>query len=194
MAKIESSFKNMVIVLFLVSFVSSATLGFVYELTKEPIAQAKLKKELEAISAVVPQFDNDPYSEMYKVATAEGDSLEFYPAKKGGELVGIAVKTFTNEGFSGEIKIMVGFNSEGAIHNISVLEHKETPGLGDKMDKAKSEWSTQFNGVNPETTNIAVTKDGGEIDAITAATISSRAFVDAVQRAHDAFMNNKQKN
>ena len=86
---------------------------------------------------------------------------------------------------------MVGFSPEGEIINISVLDHKETPGLGDKMQKDKSEWSNQFNGKNPANDNLVVTKDGGLIDAITASTISSRAYCDAVQRAYDIYMKNK---
>ena len=85
---------------------------------------------------------------------------------------------------------MVGLLPDGSINNISVLEHKETPGLGDKMQKSKSTWSDQFNGKNPANYKLKVTKDGGDVDAITAATISSRAYCDAVQRAYDTFKSN----
>ncbi|MBT3209474.1 MAG: RnfABCDGE type electron transport complex subunit G [Bacteroidetes bacterium] len=190
-SKKESTFVNMVLTLFLVALVASTALGFVYELTKAPIAAAKLKRKLEAINTVVPGFTNDPNAEMYKIPIAEGDSLEFYPAKKDGELIGTAIKTYTKKGFSGLIQLMVGFSPEGEIINISVLDHKETPGLGDKMQKDKSEWSNQFNGKNPANDNLVVTKDGGLIDAITASTISSRAYCDAVQRAYDIYMKNK---
>lgn len=191
MAKTESTFLNMVLALFLVTLVTSTALGFIYELTKGPIKQAKLNKQNAAIKAVLPEYANKPFEERFRVAIPEeaGDSLEFYPGKNANEeLVGMAVKTFTNEGFSGLIRIMVGFEPDGTIHNISVLEHKETPGLGDKMEKAKHDWSLQFNGLNPATDDINVTKDGGQVDAITAATITSRAFVDAVERAHKTFM------
>lgn len=80
---------------------------------------------------------------------------------------------------------MVGFLPDGTIHNTAVLEHKETPGLGDKMDIRKAPWSEQFRGKNPAEYRLQVRKDGGDVDAITAATISSRAFCDAVQRAYD---------
>ena len=85
---------------------------------------------------------------------------------------------------------MVGFLPDGTIRNISVLEHAETPGLGDKMEKKKSSWSEQFNGKNPESYKLQVTKDGGSVDAITAATISSRAYADAVDRAYKAYKKN----
>jgi len=189
--KLESSFKNMVLVLFVVTLVASATVGMVYELTKEPIATAKQNKKLKAIKAVVPPFDNNPNAEMYSV-DIDGGKLEMYPAKKGGELVGTAVKSFTNKAFSGQFWIMIGFNPDGSIYNYSVLEHKETPGLGSKMDK----WFTKDGkgsivGMNPSQSKMIVSKDGGDVDAITAATISSRAFLDAVQRAYNAYSQNK---
>lgn len=188
---IESSFKNMVLTLFIVALVAATSLAYVFEITKEPIAKAKLEKKKAAIGEVVPTFDSDPIKDMFKVAISEGDSLECYPASKAGELVGIAIKTNTKLGFSGEFWIMVGFNKEGIIHNISVLEHKETPGLGDKMEKKKSDWSNQFNGKSPGEKGLSVKKDGGEIDAITASTISSRAFCDAVNRAYKAYTQGK---
>lgn len=192
MAKKESTFVSMVLTLFIVTFVASAALGYLYEITKGPIAASKLAKQNKAIMQVVPEFDNVPGNDVYKVVI-DGDSLEFFPATMNGELVGTAVSTFTNKGFSGNIKIMVGFLPDGTIHNISVLEHKETPGLGDKMTKKKSEWSVQFNGKNPADFKLKVTKDKGDVDAITASTISSRAFCDAVDRAYRAYMEGGQK-
>src|SRR6056297_959613 len=186
MAKKESTFTDMVLTLFVVTLVASSALGFVYKLTKEPIEQGKLRKKNEAIRTVVPDFTNQPNEEAYSVEV-EGDSLKIFPVRKNGKLVGMAVSTFTNEGFSGEIKLMVGFNANGEINNISVLEHKETPGLGDKIEKSKSDWSTQFNGKNPENFKLKVKKDNGDVDAITASTISSRAYCDAVSRAYNAF-------
>ncbi|NOU59416.1 RnfABCDGE type electron transport complex subunit G [Marinifilum caeruleilacunae] len=193
--KKESTFINMVLVLFIVTLVASAALGGLYELTKEPIAAAKLAKKLKAIKEVVPAFDNNPSEEMYSVEMPSGDLLEFYPAKKGDELVGTAVKTYTANGFSGYIWIMVGFKPDGSINNYSVLEHKETPGLGTKMepwfkttDPTKA--SCSIIGKNPGSNNLTVSKDGGEVDAITAATISSRAFLEAVQTAYNEY--NKQ--
>ena len=79
------------------------------------------------------------------------------------------------------------FKTDGSIHNIAVLAHKETPGLGDKMQKNKSGWSNQFNGKNPGEKEVLVKQDGGDIDAITASTITSRAFCDAVARAEKAY-------
>ncbi len=190
-SKTESTFLNMVLALFLVALVASATLGYVYELTKEPIAKAKLEKKMSAIKKVVPAFDNIPSekSQMYLLASeGNGDSLECYPARMGDKLVGTAIKTYSDLGFTKRIYIMVGFLPNGIIQNISVLEHAETPGLGDKMEKKKSPWSERFNGKNPANYKLKVTKDQGDVEAITAATISSRAYTDAVDRAYKAYM------
>lgn len=186
MANKESTFTNMVLTLFIVTLAASTTLGFIYELTKKPIAEAKLRKQNLAIRQVVPEFTNQPNEESYNVDVG-GDSLQIYPARRDGDFVGAAVASFTDQGFSGRIRIMVGFNPDGTITNISVLEHEETPGLGDKIEKSKSQWSSQFNGKDPGEFQLQVEKDGGDVDAITAATISSRAYCDAVRRAYEAF-------
>lgn len=187
MAKKESTFTSMVLTLFVVTLVSAGLLGSVYELTKEPIRLAELKKKNEAIQVVVPGFDNEPSLEVERLFV-DGDSLYFYTARKGDEILGTAVETFTNNGFSGEFKLMVGFAPDGSIIDIAVIKHKETPGLGDKMEKRKSDFSVQFMGKHPEDFNLAVKKDRGDVDGITASTISSRAYCDAVQRAYNGLI------
>lgn len=192
MAKKESNFFNMVLTLFLVTFFASTALGYVYQFTKEPIAEAKLNQKVTAIKNVVPGFDNNPYQEKFKVPV-KSDSLTVFPAKKNKNITGYGIETFTNKGFSGEIKLMVGFKTDGTIQGISVLEHQETPGLGDKIESTKSDFSAQFVGKDPDQFKLDVRKDGGEVDAITASTISSRAFCDAVERAHQAYKQIKNK-
>jgi len=194
MAKKESSFVNMVVTLFVITIVAALALGGVYNVTKEPIAIAKRLKIERAIGEVLPEFDS--IIETKILPEGGRDSLTFYEATKQGEMVGTAVRTYTDEGFSGRFWIMVGFVDGDIISGTSVLEHKETPGLGDKMEKKKSfnkktgkSWSDQFNGKNPMDFTLKVTKDGGDVDAITAATISSRAFCDAAQRAYDELKN-----
>lgn len=121
--------------------------------------------------------------------TSSGDSLKIYPAKKNGKLVGIAVESFSKKGFSGEIKVIVGIDTQGKLVNYSVLQHAETPGLGSKME----EWfRTNKNkqdiiGTDLSSKTLKISKDGGDVDAITAATISSRAFLDAINRAYSAY-------
>jgi len=185
MAKKESSFKNMVITLFVVTAIAALALGGVYNVTKEPIAIAKRLKIEKAIGEVLPEFDSIMELKVLPEGGKGKDSLTFYHATIGGATVGTAIRTFTDEGFSGRFWIMVGFVDGDIISGTSVLEHKETPGLGDKMDKKKAPWSEQFDGKNLTSYKLKVTKDGGDVDAITAATISSRAFCDAAQRAYD---------
>jgi len=184
MAKKESTFLNMVSTLVIVTMVASTALGYIYELTKEPIAAAKLAKKIRAIDQVVVPYDNNPVEEMFKLpAVGSGDSLEVYPAKKNGETVSYAVRTFSNKGYGGMVWLMVGLLPDGAIQDIAVLEHKETPGLGTKM--AEPEFKDQFKGKNPSEFNMKVKKDGGEIDALTGATITSRAFAQAADLAYE---------
>ena len=191
--KIKSTLLTMSLVLFLIGAISAGTLAYVYKLTKDPIERANKQKDIRALSLVLPKFDNSPIDETVKVA-GDKDSLTCYIARKDGKIVGVAVKSYTYKGFSGYFSVMVGFDMEGNIINTMMLEHHETPGLGDKADKTKTNWSDQFNGKNPGTSNLKVKKDGGEIDQITAATITSRAYVDAVERAYRAFQEVKNMN
>ncbi len=195
-SKKKSSFVNMVVVLFLVAAIAATALAFVYQATKEPIAKAKLEKDKKAVALVVPEFNNNPIAESDTLKLGEKDEIIFYPAKMDGELVGTAIKTYSDLGFTERIKIMVGFTPDGKIYKTAVLEHKETPGLGDKMQKNKGDWSEQFTGMDvPNIVDsdgdgilIEVKKDQGTVDAITAATISSRAFCDACERAYDEYV------
>ena len=182
----SSSFKNMVIVLTLVALTASAVLGGMYILTEKPIQEAQTAQINMAIAEVVPTFDNSPSANPDTVKI-DGRDLYLFYATKDNELVGVAISTSTTKGFSGLITLMVGFLPDGTINNTAVISHSETPGLGDKIDKKKNKWAVQFEGKNPETFKLAVKKDGGDVDAITASTISSRAFCDAVERAYKAF-------
>ncbi|GAB1474303.1 RnfABCDGE type electron transport complex subunit G [Bacteroidota bacterium] len=184
MAK-ESSLKNMVITLSAITLISSALLGAVYAVTKGPIDAALTAKTNSAIASVAPKFDNDPSSEVQTVEYA-GKSYKAYPAKNGGEIAGYAIESYSS-GFGGRISLMVGFNINGTINSISVLGHTETPGLGDKIEPKKSDFGVQFQGKNPEEFRMIVKKDGGDVDAITASTITSRAYCEAVNTAWEVF-------
>jgi len=179
MKKKPSTLANMLVSLTLISGLSALCLGTVYTITKEPIAQAKKAKQEAAIKTVLPEFDRLETTTM----AVDGDSIRLNKAYKDGEWIGTAVETFTNKGFGGQVKLMVGLLPDGTIYDISVLGHSETPGLGDKMDIKKSKFPLQFKGKNPSSFKLSVKKDGGDVDAITAATISSRAYCDALNRA-----------
>ncbi len=207
MGKLKSSYKNMLLSLFFICLLAAGLLAKVNDMTEAPIADAKALKLEEAIKNVVPAFDNNPVAESYKVATDGGDSLLVYPAKMGDDIVGFAVNSYSNNGFSGNIQVMVGFDTQNSIVNYAVLSHAETPGLGSQMvdwfkpqvqefslieklfgfQVKQSEANSSIIGKNPETTKFEVTNDGGDIDAISASTITSRAFLEAVRRAYAAY-------
>lgn len=186
MATKEAHFGKMVLTLVLVTGISAVILGLVENVTREPIRLAKEAKLKAALTEVLPEFDE---VKSFKVKTIDAeDSLVFHQGLKGEEVVGTAVETYTNQGFSGYFKIIVGFDNDGKVVNTAVLEHKETPGLGDKMSASVDpKFPNQFIGLDPATANVTVTKDGGEIDAITASTISSRAFCDALMRGYKTY-------
>ena len=195
----------MLLVLTGVTAVSVALLAYVNELTKGPIAEANAKTLNEALKKVLPEYTNNPVAESDTVFSEKDGKkiVDFiiYPAKNGEEWVGSAVEA-KSMGFGGELKVLVGFDAEGKIYNYSLLAHVETPGLGSKADKwfgaydpAKNEKPVSHEestksilGMNPGETPLAVTKDmNGQVDAITASTITSRAFLNAVNAAYAAY-------
>lgn len=186
MADKEPNFRSMVLTLFLVTLGAGLTLGFVYQITKQPIKQAKLEKKTNAIRKVLPEFTNNPYQEAQKVAV-QNDTFTVFPATKNGKKVGVAILARTDKGFSGTIKLMVGFHPDGTINQVAVVQHQETPGLGDKIEGSKSDFSEQFKGKNPSEFELRVKKDDGDVNAITASTISSRAYCHALRRAWKAY-------
>lgn len=190
----------MVLTLMIITVVASLALGSIYNLTLEPIAAAKKAARERAIKLVLPEFDSlntimvripeDP--NLSEQGNGNQDSLVFYEAYKNGENVGVAVQTFSNQGYDPtQIQIMVGFLPDGVIDSTVVTQQKETPGLGTKM--ADEKFNGQFSGINPASFNLSVTKDGGDVDAITASTISSRAVCDALKRAHRTFESYKKE-
>lgn len=176
----KSSLKNMVLMLFVIALVCSAAVAGVYELTKEPIAKAQQQKVVDALAEVLPSFDTTSDKE------AVGGCF-VYEARLGGEIVGYAVETSSPNGFNGNIDLMVGFDVDGTICNVAVLQQAETPGLGANMDSEDNALLASFKGKKASEMNMTVKKDGGDVDALTAATISSRAYSEAVALAYEAF-------
>ncbi|MBO5816480.1 MAG: RnfABCDGE type electron transport complex subunit G [Paludibacteraceae bacterium] len=201
MAKLQSSFKNMLLSLSCIALVAAAALAGVYMLTMEPIEKAKADKQAEAIKQVLPQIEGLQITDAEKVyeVKVEGDKVDtisamtVYKAYVGEEWVATAVEASTegnqNMPFGGTFRLMVGFDNVGNVVNYVVLEQAETPGLGALMvtwfcnaDKP----GQNIIGKNPATTNFTVSKDGGDVDAITASTITSRAFLEVVVKAYNA--------
>ena len=190
MSKKKDTFINMVISLFVITIISGFSLGYVNDLTAGPKAKAKLERKVNALKLVLPEFDNNPVEDILLIKSDKvKDSVEVYPAYLNSAFVGAAIIGSTDKGFSGLIKIMLGFKPNGDIQNIVVLEQKETPGLGTKMKDEK--FLKQFRNVNPSKFNLKVEKDGGEVDALTGATITTRAFSEAAQMAFDEYIKNR---
>ena len=184
MAKKKSTLINMLVALFVITAISGGLLGLVYGMTKDTIAEVDAKKNAKAIAEVLGTDENT------RLDTATVGDLFYNLAYDANDnLIGAAIKTYSNSGFNGRIELMVGILADGTINAISVLSQSETPGLGANMVQPK--FKDQFNGKNPASYNLSVKKDGGDVDAITAATISSRAFTGAVRLACDSFAAHK---
>ncbi len=191
MKKLESSLTNMLLVLTGVTVISVALLAYMNELTAGPIAEAGMAQLNQALSSVVAEFDNNPVAESDTIFSEKNGKqvIDYiiYPARKNGQLVGTAVEA-TQLGFSGDLKVLVGFDAEGNIYDYSLLTHSETPGLGSKAETWFKEGTNRdIRGRNPGKGALSVSKDGGDIDAITASTITSRAFLNAVNAAYAAY-------
>lgn len=175
MKKIASTLPNMLLSLTLIAVLSAGLLAWVKTITDQPIRLAEEKKQTEALQQVLPAFD--------KVETEEDEDGVVYKAYKDNKWVGTAVSC-TSMGFNGEVVVMVGFDRHSQLIDYVVLQQAETPGLGTKMvdwfkDKANIK-GKKMDLNHPLTVN----KDGGDVQAITAATISSRAFLEAVNNAY----------
>lgn len=190
--KLPSTFANMVIVLTVIALISAMALAFTYKMTEAPRLEVKRLKTLNALKQVLPDFDSDPDQLKFEYLE-EGEKdpkfkMTIYPAKKGGELVGTAIKSYSKNAFGDPIWVMVGFDKDQKVIAVSVLEQKETPGLGTKI--TEDSFKNKFKGIDPST-EVKVTKDGGKVDAISAATITSRAFCETINRAYKALQNAK---
>ena len=180
---VQSSFKNMTICLFAICVVCSSLLAGVYALTKEPIDAAAKAKNEAAIKEVLPPAAVTIEEE--RTVDFEGASYAYNLAyDEQGNTVGCAINV-APVGFGGPISIKVGFDADGVIWNTKVLSQAETPGLGAKCVDAS--FSDQFKGFDPAAKKLAVKKDGGDVDAITASTITSRAYTDGVALAVKVF-------
>ena len=207
MAKLKSTLPNMLMSLTMIAAVAAVALAGVYKLTEKPIDEAKAKKQQEAIMEVLPKLDSTYFAQGDSLRIAAPDTvctvdsvkmdtistIILHKAYVGKKWMGTAVEATSkgnkNTPFGDTFNLMVGFDTEGNIVQYVVLSQKETPGLGAKMDNwFKNEEKPKQNilGKNPAKDNLTVSKDGGDVDAITASTITSRAFLETVERAYQA--------
>lgn len=179
--KAQSTLLNMFLSLTAIAVIAAAVLAGVNNVTAEPIALAKKAKTEMAIKTVIPQFSS-------LVSDTVGEFVCNRAYDESNQLVGMAVNVFTDKGFSGRINLMIGFDAQGNIYGYQVLQHAETPGLGAKIDSwFQKEGKCPVIGLHPANANISVVKDGGQIDAISGSTITSRAFCDAIASAYSVF-------
>ncbi len=190
MKKLESTITNMVVVLVGVALITGSILAYVNHVTEEPIRLQAEKALADGIKAVMGGVDLTVAKEDTVRQTVAGKEVVFVIHETVGadkQPIGAAVES-TAGGFGGDLKILVGFDNDGQILGYTLLQHAETPGLGAKADKwFQKDGKGCIIGKNPNTDNLTVKKDGGEIDAITASTITSRAFLLAVTQAYQAY-------
>ena len=178
--KAQSTLINMLLSLTIIAVVAAAALAFVNQVTEEPINLAQKAKKEAAVKAVLPAFDR------LEEAIVDGTACtKAYGSD--GQLVGMAIEASTEKGFGGHLEAMVGFDTEGNVSGYQILQTAETPGLGAKA----GEWFQKGNkgdviGMNPST-ELKVKKDGGQVDAISGSTITSRAFCELINNAYKTF-------
>ena len=182
MKKLPSTLPNMLIVLTLISVIAAGALAKVNEITAGPIEENKARTLAEGINSVLGVTDAQ-VQETKTVQDANGNDVIIYATDKG-----VAVQAIDPNGFGGKITVLVGFAEGGTIKGYTVLEHAETPGIGAKAGFwfQKGEKGDIID-KNPGEKELTVSKDGGDVDAITASTITSRAFLRAVNVAFHAY-------
>jgi electron transport complex protein RnfG len=177
-------------VLGLFAAIGAATLAITEHLTRERIAERQRAYELESLHAVLDagSYDNDPVSDVVHVRDREllgtDAPVTVHRARRGGRPVAVVLLPLAPDGYTGPIRLMVGIRADGTVSGVRVLLHRETPGLGDAIDVDKSDWIEQFAGRSlGEPEEWLVKRDGGSVDQLSGATITSRAVVEAVRNA-----------
>jgi Na+-translocating ferredoxin:NAD+ oxidoreductase subunit G len=175
------------------ALVTTAVLAFSAEFTKERIARAERQAQQKALFEIVPRnaHDNDMLMDTIDVPEAAWAGLglksggKIYVARQVDEAIAVIIPAVAPDGYSGDIRMVIGINADGSIAGVRILDHHETPGLGDKIDIKKAPWVLAFNGKSnksPELWRWKVKKDGGDFDQFAGATITPRAVVNQIRR------------
>lgn len=168
------------------------------QLTRERIGDERRQRALEAVSAMLAgvEYDNQLLEDTARMTVpGRPEPVTVYRARRNGEPAAVVMDVTTPEGYSGDIRLLIAADPEGKVLGVRVLEHRETPGLGDKIERGKSDWIEQFDGKtleDPPTDNWAPDRRGGAFDTMTSATITSAAVVEAVKRALQAFESDRE--
>lgn len=187
MQKLKSTYINILLSLTIIVILMSAILGFAYIKTKTSIEKANREKDMASITSVLPEYDNDLLKD-----TLTFDGINYYLAYKDSVYVGCAVKSTSLKGYNSKISIMVGFLSDETINKITVIEQNETKGFGSRITNNK--FISQFLNKDLTEFDFTVKDDGGDVDAVTGATVSSRAFCDALKTAYISYQKNVLQN
>ncbi len=171
---------KIILPIFIIAILSGLALAVVNNATADRIKLVVEKELNNALSLVMPGFDNQPALEKIEKDRGREGRVVFYPAKKGGHLLGYAVESTVFTGYSGELVVIYGVSVDGVVGRVKVLRHNETPGLGSKA--GLSTFLDQFEKSSLASFQYKVKKDGGQVDAVTGATISSRAVTLALAR------------
>lgn len=177
------------------ALIGTAILAFTFAQTHERIAQSEEAEKLKLISQIVPQalFDNDIIKDTLEIKTdallGNEDTTTAYRARLGNEPSVVVLEAIAPDGYSGKIGLLIAIKSTGELAGVRVLTHKETPGLGDYIEIARSPWIKGFDGKSPgNDADWKVKKDGGQFDYMAGATITPRAVVKAVHKALQYFV------
>ena len=170
-------------------------LAFTDEITQKDIGARAIEDKQNSLSQVLPDelHDNNPVTDTVTLSNAEGKELTVFRARKNGVVTGVAYEIF-GTGYAGEIRLMMGIAADGKILGVRVLAHKETPGLGDKIEIKKTDWIGRFTGLalgNPPIERWKVKKDGGDFDQFAGATITPRGVMKAIRGGLEFFAENK---
>jgi electron transport complex protein RnfG len=165
--------------------------------TVDDIAARALDDRLNSLSQVIPAsiHDNNLVADAITMKNERNKEITVYRAIKNGQVTGLAYEIF-GSGYAGEMKLMLGMDTQGKVLGVRVLAHKETPGLGDKMEEKKGDWILRFAGLslgNPPPDKWKVKKDGGQFDQFTGATITPRGVIDAIRRGLELFAAHKEQ-
>ena len=186
------------------ALITALILATTDSLTKDRIADSERKADQRALLEIIPidRHDNDllmdvqPIPEKFWPALGLKKGGDIHIARNRGQPVAAIIPTVTPDGYSGNISMIIGVNFDGTIACVRVVEHKETPGLGDKVDLKKSDWILSFNGaslVNPQASGWDVKKNGGEFDQFTGATITPRAVIYQVAQVLEYFSEDSER-
>jgi electron transport complex protein RnfG len=191
--KLSKSISKNSVLLGAFALVTTALLAFTADFTKERIANAERAAQQKALFEIVPRtrHNNDLLSDTLQVPESAWEGLglksggDIYVARHTDETIAVIIPAVAPDGYSGDIRMIVGINADGSIAGVRIVDHKETPGLGDKIDLKKNPWIMGFNGKSlsaPESSQWKVKKDGGDFDQFAGATITPRAVVNQVRR------------